>query len=469
MKTLALIFSILLAADAYAQGLSAKTERAGQNRVDTLQAGQIDTLIKDTRSKIKAGTKDIFKLESCLGASQLYTGQCATPASLKGPQGDKGDPGPQGPNGPAGPQGCSPIEPSCGLTQPVQECIAKTQSRKRPCPAPSAAVVTDERSYNCSTNSWNAWAPTNPEICSPGCPPAPDEPAIRDIQCPNGLEGTYQQSRAWQCPAGVWTAWGPASPPANSCIPGCPKQPNEPTKRDASCPTGLTGTFAQTREWQCPQGSWSNWAPSSAPEGACNTSCKPETEARTAACPSGSTGSFQQTRTRECPNGTWSAWAPTSAPSGACTKDCKSEPETRTASCPTGSTGSFQQTRTKECPSGAWTAWEPASAPAGACKAECKPETETRIVAGGDETPFPYNEGGGQWRQAQCQFKQTRTKSCPSGQWSEWSPSTLPPCPKTTWECRSYPRCDSYHKAGDRIELPTGSSPTWGDWIIIAD
>ncbi len=224
------------------------------------------------------------------------------------------------------------------------------------------------------------------------------------VECGHGCQeqGTWNGVAYWQ---GWWTGeacfqWGntcveggevPWLPVSNTCQ--CAPQTNTSTE---PCPNGIPGQITWERNYTCGSdltqlGTWTDWEQTS------NTcACAPSTATQEVDCPvgSGTPGEkWTQTRNLTCPAATWSAWAPSSPPAGAC-QGCNPIVQTQTAGCPQNYVGSFQQTRSKICPvpsSGPeYTDWAPVAPPSGACSPgvyRWKPRTS---YAG----PFSSNPGG---------------------------------------------------------------------------
>lgn len=244
------------------------------------------------------------------------------------------------------------VQPPAGCTsQSVPMCTGTSAARTRTLPARShgssftiSAGASYEQTFICDNGTWLSQGHRGVCTCTP-------QTETRSGNCGWGLTGTATETRTYQCPQGTWTDWVQSASNQCACSP-VTETINTP------CPTGTTGTpEIRTRQLSCNPTSWSAWeirTPSSC-------TCANTTESRTLQCPAGYRGSgIVERRDYTCgANPTWGPWVQQSRN---CT--CEEQTQTDNPSCPPGfqpppgAQHGITRTRRFQCPQEQWTEWE---------------------------------------------------------------------------------------------------------------
>ena len=94
---------------------------------------------------------------------------------------------------------------------------AQLEYRTLSCPTHYSGAISENRTYDCNTQSWGAWTSSS-NNCTPDPPTCIETTETRQVACASGFEGYVQEQRSSLCsdPYGLptWTAWSTLS---NTC------------------------------------------------------------------------------------------------------------------------------------------------------------------------------------------------------------------------------------------------------------
>jgi hypothetical protein len=362
------------------RGLSAgfKSFLAAQKALldSVMRCGALGQVYSQTSGKCLTASPPNYRWQdAALQFQQAPNGEWGQLADLKGPQGSQG----------------SSCDAGICFEASADACVDTEQIREIPCQPPLSGVETRRRTQNCETGRWSAWEVAN--SCDLEC--VPSEPLIVNEKCPAPFSGTYNRITEYACDEAGRSVWSGVRTEPDDIMLACTIGCEEATEnRVLDCPSGQAGTFEQSREKNCPDGSWTVWLPTTPPQGACTDTCEPSNEQREAECATGYDGVILEARSMQCPSGQWSSWQQIS---NSCVLACEPQQETRTIACDGGRAGSITQERSMTCPAKAWTDWQNIS---DNCQSVC-PNKSYRM-AHGEIWNIPASDKIGDYRMWNC-------------------------------------------------------------------
>ena len=102
-----------------------------------------------------------------------------------------------------------PSDPYCSVYQ-VPTCSPQVEYRTLSCSINQSGAINENRSYDCTAQSWGAWTTTS-NNCTPDPPTCVSSTETRTLTCSAGFEGLSQEQRISICsdPYGspTWTTW----------------------------------------------------------------------------------------------------------------------------------------------------------------------------------------------------------------------------------------------------------------------